>query len=135
MNNTTTYLALAIVAGIALVGLFGLKPSATVGSAGSGLYNSNPLFSQGLRVGTSNIQAFDNAGNLTATAISASGALSGTSITGTSLVSVNGTSTSTVSVGNTGVGKLCLWNGANYSIISFASGSTTVGVATSTSCN
>lgn len=43
--------------------------------------------------------------------------------------------TSTVAVGNTGVGKLCLWNGTQFSVLSFAAGSTSTSISTSTSCN
>lgn len=54
------------------------------------------------------------------------------------ITAVNGANTTTIASGSSasGVnpGKLCLWNGANYSIVSFTSGSTSVAVATSTAC-
>ena len=43
--------------------------------------------------------------------------------------------TTTMAVGGTNAGHLCLWNGTNYSIISFAADSSTVVTATSTTCN
>jgi len=48
-------------------------------------------------------------------------------------VDVNNT-TSTISVGNTGVGKLCLYNGSNYTILEYGSNTTTATMSTSTSC-
>lgn len=70
-------------------------------------------FVNGLKAGTNNQFNIDSTGSITSAK----------------------TSTTTLSLGNTGVGKICLYNGSQYSIISFAAGSTTVGVATSTSCN
>jgi hypothetical protein len=78
------------------------------------------------------------------------GSVSGTSLTGTSLtvtgtstsknvVAVNGTASSTMAIGSsaigTNVGKLCLWNGTNYTIMTYPANSTTTAtVATSTTC-
>jgi hypothetical protein len=51
---------------------------------------------------------------------------------------VNPSSTTTIAVGSTELGtkpgKVCVYNGSTYTIISFASGSTTLGTATSTTC-
>lgn len=52
---------------------------------------------------------------------------------------VDDTATTAVAIGSAyigaSIGKLCLWNGSNFSIISFASNSTTTLTATSTTCN
>lgn len=50
------------------------------------------------------------------------------------LVVDNQLADTTVSFGGTNDGKLCLYNGSNFSIISFADNSTTVVTATSTTC-
>lgn len=51
---------------------------------------------------------------------------------------INGVSTSTVAVGSSVIGaqpgKSCLWNGTQYTILSFAAGSVTPVYATSTVC-
>lgn len=50
----------------------------------------------------------------------------------------DGTSTTTVSIGSSGIGinegRICLWNGDNYTIINFADNSVTPVYSTSTSC-
>lgn len=43
--------------------------------------------------------------------------------------------TTTLSLGNTGVGKLCLYNGTEYTVMSYGAGTTTATTATSTACN
>lgn len=52
-----------------------------------------------------------------------------------SIVNRTATNTSTMSIGGTGVGKICLWNGASWTIESYASNSITPTVVTSTSCS
>jgi hypothetical protein len=51
---------------------------------------------------------------------------------------VNPSSTTTIAVGSTELGtskgKVCVYNGTQYTVLSFAAGSTTPGYATSTSC-
>jgi len=49
-------------------------------------------------------------------------------------ITASKTATTTVAVGNTGVGKICLWNGTQFTIMSFAAGTTTLSNATSTTC-
>lgn len=44
------------------------------------------------------------------------------------------TGTTTVSIGNPKIGKLCLWNGENYTMLWFNSNSTSTQLATSTNC-
>jgi hypothetical protein len=70
-----------------------------------------------------------------ATAIFTGGAVNvGTSTTSTASVWVSVGTTSTIAIGNPGIGKLCFWNGANFTIQSFASSSITPSYATSTTC-
>ncbi len=60
-------------------------------------------------------------------------------VTALSASVINGSSTSTVAVGSSAIGvnagKLCLWNGSEYTVLNFASGTTTPSYATSTACN
>ena len=55
------------------------------------------------------------------------------SVSGTSTFD-NSSATTTLQVGGTNDGRVCLYNGSNYSIISFADNSSTVVTATSTTC-
>jgi hypothetical protein len=58
-------------------------------------------------------------------------------ITGASVGSVNGASTSTVAVGSSAsskAGAVCVWNGASFTIIRYASNATSTAFSTSTSC-
>ena len=52
---------------------------------------------------------------------------------------VDGTATTVVAIGSayigSSIGQLCIWNGSNFSIIQFASNSTSTSIATSTTCN
>lgn len=65
-------------------------------------------------------------------------AITAAAITATSQTVVNGTVTSTIAAGSSAIGtnkgKLCVWNGSNYSIISFTANTTSTSISTSTSC-
>ena len=106
--------------------------TATAPKAG-GKYNTQQVdFAEGLSVNLTEVISKDRA--VSATTGTFSGAVSGAS-----LAVVNGVSTSTASVGSSAIGtkkgKLCVWNGASYTLLSFNSNSTsTATFATSSSC-
>lgn len=59
-------------------------------------------------------------------------------VTSTHIGIVNGTVTTTIRVGSgasTSSAKLCLWNGASYTLLSYPSNSVTLSTATSTACS
>jgi len=88
---------------------------------------------------TTNYQEFNgvtNNGTLTQTGASTftGAATFASTITSAGNLSAVKTTTTTLSLGNTGVGKLCLWNGTQFSVLSFPAGSTSTAIATSTLC-
>lgn len=114
-----------VIAVVALVlGVLGAIPTKMLG----GQYSTNHAYFSGVT----------NQGTLTQTgAVTLTGAL-----TATGAVSVVGdinadesNTTTTLSLGNTGVGKLCLYNGTEYTVMSYGAGTTTATTATSTTCN
>lgn len=134
MNNTikTILISLAVAIAAALV-VVGLSGSGT--KLGAQVQNDLFYFTGGIKVGNTSQFSVSNAGVITTSgAITTTGAL-----TTASQTLVNGSATTTEAIGSSAIGtnkgKICLWNGTQYSIISFAAGSTTTSVATSTSCN
>jgi hypothetical protein len=113
--------SLVLVISVALSGC--VKDDPNVGGA---IHNTQESFDAGIAV--NGTQVISSTRGISATTFS------GTTISATNIDVDNSNTTSTVSVGNTGVGKLCLYNGASYSIISFSSNSTSTSIATSTTC-
>lgn len=108
-----------------------------VGSTGFNIDTNN---------GGANILSIPNSGNITSNrsltingGINASGNVGiGTTTPAVSLHVVNSTNSALCAIGSavsgTNAGKTCLWNGASYTIMSFASNSITPTYATSTTC-
>lgn len=117
-------LAAAIAVALVVVGLSG-----SGAKLGAQVQNDLFYFTGGIKVGNAGQFSISNAGAVTTTG----------AITTASQTLVNGTATTTEAVGSSAIGtnkgKICLWNGTQYSVISFPAGSTTTSVATSTSCN
>lgn len=67
--------------------------------------------------------------------VSGASTLTGNVATAGDLTIDDDNSTSTISVGNTGVGKLCLWNGSSFTVTSYGANTTTATTVTSTACN
>lgn len=102
-----------VIAVVALVlGIFSAVPNKMLG----GQYSTNHAYFAGIT----------NQGTLTQT-----GAVS---IVGDVNADKSNTTT-TLALGNTGVGKICLYNGSNYTVMEYAANTTTMTVATSTACN
>jgi len=60
---------------------------------------------------------------------------SSTPIGNLSVVNSTASATATITVGGTGVGKICQWNGASWTITEYATNSITPTITTSTSCS
>lgn len=125
MEKNTSKVLIALVIGL-VVGYFLTTGGKMVGGT---VENFPTKFINGLYAGVSDQFAVSSTGAVT------TGALASGAITSTGNFIASKTSTTTLSVGNTGTGKLCLWNGTNYSILSFTSNSTSTAIATSTTCN
>lgn len=120
-----------VIAVVALVlGILGAVPNEMLG----GQYSTNHAYFAGIT----------NQGTLTQTGdLTLTGALTATGVlTNTGAVSIVGdvnadksNTTTTLALGNTGVGKICLYNGSNYTVMEYAANTTTMTVATSTACN
>ncbi len=112
----------------------------TIGALGTQVQNEAFNFTSGFNAGLNNQFAVSSLGALTSSgAITTTGAVSTGALTTKNVTAVNGTATTTLAIGSsaisTKVGKACLWNGTQYTILSFAAGSVTPAYATSTTCN
>lgn len=123
MNTTIKTISvcaiISIIVSLVVVGLFSPKAIQNIGGQ---IQNDLWYFTGGIKVGTSGQFSVDK---------------NGVSTQGNEVL-VNGTATTTSAIGTsasgTNKGKVCLWNGTQYTIITFASGSTTPAYATSTTC-
>lgn len=109
------------------VGSYTVKQPENLGGL---VHNVQETFDAGIAV--NGVEVISASRGISATSIS------GTSFTGTGMSVVNGSSTSSLSIGSSAIGtnpgRACLWNGSNFTILSFPSNSTTPSYATSTSC-
>jgi hypothetical protein len=123
MSNTTKNIILAVVAliiGIVFGAMFAPKNS----NLGGLVRLTQDQFAAGLKAGTTGQFVISSAG-----AVTSSGALSAGAISGTT-----GTFTGIATLATTSVRSLCVFNGTEFTKISFAAGSTTPAYATSTTC-
>jgi len=114
-----------VVVGVLLVlGVSYLTPNTELGATvgGAELFKLKANFQNGLQV----------AGTDTITSARALSVEAGTF--GEDIVVDDDNTTSTISVGSSGVGKLCLYNGSNFTILSYADDSVTLTTVTSTAC-
>lgn len=156
MKDIYKYLIGALIGSLVAVLVVGFLPSTS--KLGNQVQNDAFNFTNGFNAGYNNQFAVDKSGNLTTSGTATfSGAVSGIATSSLStltvsgvmtvgatstlknLILINGTATTTEAIGSSAIGankgKLCLWNGANYTIMSYpANSTTTMTVATSTTC-
>ncbi len=127
MNNSSKiWIGLAIAVVIIVIGyLFIVKGSTTVKFGSSTVYAEN--YDGYIR---------QNQGWYTQYPVGTESTLSvtGAATFASTVVANKATGTSTLAIGGTTNGKLCLWNGTNFTVLSYAANTTTLTTATSTTC-
>jgi len=128
-------LGLSVIALVVMVIVLNSQPK----TLGGKVHNQQETFDAGIAVNGTEVINSSGAfvGSVTG---GVSGTVTGTINSGDSATFIDGTATSTVALGSsaigTNVGKLCLWNGTNFTLLSYpANSTTTMTVATSTACN
>lgn len=140
MSKENLFKGLSVVLGLALIiTLVILFSNKSVTPIGGTTHNVSESFDAGISVNGTPVISSSRA--ITATTGTFSGAISGTTINGTTITGkagtlVNGTANTLLAVGSsaitTNVGKICVWNGSEYAVMTFSAA--TPSYATSTTC-